>query len=247
MASPLVNARFAACAAGLASLLPPSFFAAGCIGVSAKRTPPNGPGTVAVLRCRATKPAVDDFEDGNNQLTKMGGRDGYWFNAVDKSGSTIDMHVDEPGAGGSEMALHATGVTVPGTAENGQWGAQIGVHMVNQGVTYDASKYAGFSFKAKVGPGSGRQARFKIGDVNTHPDAGICKTCWNHFGMDLSLTPEWKEYKVLFSAAQQEAGWGDPRPQTVSPEKLVSIDWTIGPGQTYDIWIDDINLLECAD
>jgi hypothetical protein len=36
-----------------------------------------------------------------------------------------------------------------------------------------------------------------------------------------------------------------PRPSAVSPGKLVSLDWTIGPGQTYDLWIDDLVLLEC--
>jgi len=25
----------------------------------------------------------------------------------------------------------------------------------------------------------------------------------------------------------------------------VAIDWTIGPGQTYDLWVDDVVLLEC--
>jgi len=83
--------------------------------------------------------------------------------------------------------------------------------------------------------------------VNTHPDGGICKTCWNHFGQDLSLTPEWKPYTVLFTGARQEEGWGAPRPTALSPDKLITINWTIGPGQTYDMWFDDVTFLECAD
>jgi hypothetical protein len=226
--------------------------AAGCIGVSAKRVPPNGPGTAEVLRCRATRPAVDgmldDYEDGNNQLTTMGGRDGYWFNAKDDKGSTIDMRFDEPGAGGSEMALHVTGKTVSGDPATGSWGAQVGVKFVNtQGALYYGAKYAGIAFKAKTGPGSARSVRFKIGDANTHPDAGICKTCWNHFGRNLSLTPEWKPYTILFTLVEQEAGWGNPRPAALSTDKLVSMDWTIGPGQTYDLWFDDVTFLECQD
>jgi hypothetical protein len=229
----------------------PGLLACACIGVSAKTVPPNGPGTVAPIRCRATHPAadgaLDDFEDGNTQLSKMGGRDGYWFNAKDTLGSTIDLRVDEPGANGSENALHASGTTVPGLPENGAWGAQVGVKFLNQGVLYDAAKYAGIAFRAKVGPGSGRSVRFKIGDANTHPEAGICKTCWNHFGQSLSLTPEWKEYRILFAGAQQEEGWGNPRPAALSPDKLVNMDFTIGPGQAYDVWIDDITFLECQD
>ena len=224
----------------------------GCIGVSAKHVGANGPGTAEILRCRATRPAVDglidDYEDGNNQLASMGGRDGYWFSAKDEKGSTIDMRMEEPGAGGSEMALHVSGTTVPGTAEAGQWGSQVGVNFLSKtGGLYNGSKYAGISFKAKTGPGSARSVRFKIGDVNTHPDGGICKTCWNHFGQDLSLTPEWKPYTVLFTGARQEEGWGAPRPTALSPDKLITINWTIGPGQTYDMWFDDVTFLECAD
>jgi hypothetical protein len=31
----------------------------------------------------------------------------------------------------------------------------------------------------------------------------------------------------------------------VTPGNLVAIDWTIGPGQTYDLWVDDLVMLEC--
>jgi hypothetical protein len=51
----------------------------------------------------------------------------------------------------------------------------------------------------------------------------------------------------LFTSVEQEAGWGNPRPAALSPDKLVSMDWTIGPGQTYDLWFDDVTFLECQD
>jgi hypothetical protein len=225
----------------------------GCnIGVSAK--PAGGvvvPGAAsAVKRCRAVRPAddgaIDDLEDANNQINKEAGRDGYWWSAADPKGSKIDMQVTEPGAGGSEMAMHMTGKTVPGKPEDDFWGVQLGINFVTDGLFYNASKYAGISFKAKVGtPDSARAIRFKMGDVNTHKDAGICVACWNHFGKDITLTPDWKEYQVTFSGAQQEAGWGDPRPQAITPSKLIALNWQVGPGQTYDIWIDDVSFLDC--
>jgi endoglucanase len=222
---------------------------AGCIGVSAK--PAAGPGgTAPVKRCRALRAAddgsLDDFEDGNTQLTKASGRDGYWFTAKDPNGSTIEMQTQEPGAGGSELAIHMSGKTAAGTAEAGSWGIQLGANFVNQqGVLYDASKYAGISFRAKAAPGTGRKLRFKIGDVNTHKDAGICTACWNHFGKDLTLTEEWKEYKIAFAGSEQEPGWGNPRPTSVTPEKLVGINWSVGPNQIYDMWFDDVTFLDC--
>jgi hypothetical protein len=222
----------------------------GCIGVSAKPAASAALGSpAAVQRCRAFRAAddgsLDDLEDGNNQVTKSSGRDGYWWSAHDPKGSTIDMQVTEPGAAGSELAMHITGKTVPGKAEDDAWGILLGMNFVNQGLFYDASKYAGVAFKAKVGPESARGVRLKIADINTHKEAGVCTTCWNHFGKDLTLTTEWKEYRVSFSSAQQEPGWGSPRPTAITPTKLIALNWGIGPGQTYDLWIDDITFLEC--
>ena len=91
----------------------------GCIGVSAKpaATAPLGAAS-ALKRCRAVRPAddgaVDDLEDANNQITKTAGRDGYWWSAADPKGSKIEMETVEPGAGGSEIAMHMKGTTVPG-------------------------------------------------------------------------------------------------------------------------------------
>jgi len=223
---------------------------AGCIGVSAKPAASAPLGSASALkRCRAVRPAddgaVDDLEDANNQITKSAGRDGYWWSAADPKGSKIEMETIEPGAGGSEIAMHIKGTTVPGKPEDDSWGVQLGVNFVSQGMFYDASKYAGIAFKAKIGPGSTSKARFKIADINTHKDAGICKACWNHFGKDLTLTPEWREYRVTFSAAEQEPGWGDPRPAALTPTKLIALNWQVGPGQTYDIWIDDVTFLDC--
>jgi hypothetical protein len=223
----------------------------GCIGVSAKSTGAAVPGAAsAVKRCRSVRAAddgaLDDLEDNNTQIMTSVGREGYWWSAHDPKGSTIDMQVAEPGAGGSELAMHITGKTVPGKAEDEFWGAMVGMNFVPDGHLYDASKYAGIAFKAKVGtPDSARAMRFKIADVNTHKDFGICKACWNHFGKDLTLTPEWKEYRVTFSGAEQEAGWGDPRPQAVTPSKLFGLNWSVGAGNTYDIWIDDVTFLDC--
>jgi len=219
--------------------------------VSAKRTVP--PGVADFKSCRAgTRPAddglIDDFEDGNNQVNVAGGRDGYWWSAHDPKGSTLapdPFAPSEGGADGSAMAIRATGETAVGDPTDA-WGAEFGINFVSQkGGLYDASKYVGISFKARVDDKSTRMVRFKIGDVNTHPDAQMCKTCWNHFGKDMTFTPKWKEYTVLFADARQEPGWGDPRPPSITPNKLTSLDWTVKAGQTYDLWIDDVTFLDC--
>src|SRR5690242_19701155 len=100
----------------LSSALPLLCFALlspGCIGVSAKRAA--SPGGAVINRCRNTHvPAdglFDDFEDGDRQAARLGGRGAYWGTQKDEVGSTIEFTPDEPGAGGSELAMHVTGTT----------------------------------------------------------------------------------------------------------------------------------------
>ncbi|MDP9001239.1 MAG: hypothetical protein M3O46_14150, partial [Myxococcota bacterium] len=70
---------------------------------------PTGPtDTVGALKaCNgATRAAddglIDDFEDGDNQLVKIGGRDGYWFTSHDEKGSTIGPNTLKMADGGSD-------------------------------------------------------------------------------------------------------------------------------------------------
>ncbi len=189
--------------------------------------------------------SIDDFEDGDSQLTEIDGRDGYWWKHADPSGSTIEPEeftAVEAGSG-SALALHYFGKT---SAAPDAYGSSFGVNFSSAGV-YDASKYVGLVFKAKVSAESAKKIRFKIGDINTHPDAGGgCGSCWNHFGKDLTLTAEWHEYQILFKELEQAPGWGDPRPPAIDPSKLYSLDWTIPQGSgAFEIWVDDVHFIDC--
>jgi hypothetical protein len=149
----------------------------------------------------------------------------------------------EGGAAGSKKAARVTGKTAP---EQAAWGAVLGVELVQDKGRYDASKYAGVSFWAKVGDKSGKSFRFKASDVNTHPAGNVCKeACWNHFGSELALSTEWKEYAIAFADLRQEQGWGDPQPPSLTVSQLLSLDWAIPRGQEFDLWIDEVQLLPC--
>jgi endoglucanase len=228
---------------------------AGCIGVSQKKVTAGGAigGTGQDVKvCHSgSRPAddglIDDFEDGNNQLASEAGRDGYWWPKVDTAGSTLEPTPFVPSEGandGSETAIRVHGKTTTGDPVIA-WGAGFGVNLRDQTAIYDASKYAGISFKAKAAPGTSTSVRFNIGDINTHPNGQICTSCWNHFGKDLILTTEWKEYRIMFADTRQQPGWGVPRPISLTPSKLIEIDWQIGPGRDYDIWVDDLTFLDC--
>src|SRR5690606_2903957 len=187
---------------------------------------------------------IDDFEDGNTQMMVMEGRDGYWWKAHDPNGSTIgpeDSTPVEQGVNGS-LAIYMTGQT---SSEEGAWGVNFGANFTSDKSLYDASQYAGITFKAKAGPNSTKKVRFKIGDVNTHQDPGVCTACWNHFGQDITLTEEFKEYTVLFSEVRQLPGWGDPRPPSITPSQLYSFDFSIDKSAVFEIWVDDVAFVEC--
>ncbi|HEY8942698.1 MAG TPA: carbohydrate binding domain-containing protein [Polyangiaceae bacterium] len=187
---------------------------------------------------------IDDFEDGDTQLAKVGGRDGYWWTSADSNGSTIAPKevVGVAGGADSPRAVNFKGTT---SGASGAWGVNFGVNFLSAKMPYDGSPYAGVSFKAKVGPNSSKKIRFKIGDINTHQDAGVCTACWNHFGKDVELTEQWQEVRVLFTDLAQGSGWGQPRPPHLATDKLWNIDFSIPPGSTYDVWVDDVRLLQC--
>src|SRR5450432_1368390 len=214
---------------------------------------PNASGAViAVKTCPgALVPAadglVDDLEDNNNQVQQIAGRGGYWWAAKDDKGSTIEpsgeMKMSEGGAHGSKYAVHVTGKTATG---EGAWGSVFGLRLGQAGL-YDAAKYAGVSFFAKAGEKSSSGVRLKVADVNTHPDGKVCKDgCYNDFGKDFNFSHDWQEYKVTFAEMKQQDGWGDPRPPSITPGKLVQIAWHLStPGADFDLWLDHIRFLDC--
>jgi hypothetical protein len=102
----------------------------------------------------------------------------------------------------------------------------------------------GLSFQAKSGAETA-EIRVSLADANTHPSAGVCTTCYNHFHKTLTLTPKWQEYTLLFSDMRQRDGWGAPRPSGVSADKLVNLNVQIDGGKPFDVWVDEIKLLEC--
>lgn len=245
--SRIAFARHLVAALGLSALVAT---AAGCIGVSARRSAAKSGNAPAIKTCPGEIVSagdvglIDDFEDGNGQVAKREGRGGYWWRSTDPDGSKYendDAKPAEDGCSGSTLCLHQWGKT---SSKSGAWGVNFGANIGLDG-TVDLSNYVGISFRAKSSKSAGHQVRFKIGDINTHPNLGVCKSCWNHWGKDIQLTADWREYRVLFSGVQQAPGWGDPRPPALDVKHVYSIDFSIDPGQTFDIWVDDLQLLKC--
>ena len=74
----------------------------------------------------------------------------------------------------------------------------------------------------------------------------MCKQCYNDFGKDLTVTPEWKKYEVPFAEMTQEAGWGEPRP-AIDAAHLFQLQWQVKEaGADFDIWVDKIEFIGCG-
>ncbi len=185
---------------------------------------------------------LDNAEDGDNQIVKVGGRDGYWFSFADALGTTIDPKgqfvMAQAGPPGSKHAARVKGTL----AKSGDsLYAGLGFAFTNPKSPFDISKAKGFRFWAK-GPG---RIRFKAPDVNTAPEGDRCSDCYNDFGVDIYLQPDWQRYTVPFDKMTQQPGWGDRAP-ALEVKSVIAIQWQFStPGADYDIWVDNIELVGC--
>jgi endoglucanase len=193
---------------------------------------------------------IDDFEDNNNQVAVQAGRSGYWYTFSDDAGSTVTPAAGakggtftpaEGGANGSAYAGRFAGTVGNGAVVY----VGMGANMVDPKDVYDASKYGGISFFAKKGAGTG-SIRLKVPDVNTDPQGNVCKECFNDHGVDLELTEAWTKYVVPYSVMRQMTGWGAPLVADIVPSKLYGIQFQVNlPGQSFDIWVDDLTFTGC--
>jgi hypothetical protein len=203
----------------------------------------NVPPTCAHGTKAAATGLIDDFEDGNDKPATDGGRNGsWWIGKADHATITLPKGPAKPSPGGPDKSKHAMHF-VGKTDNSDTWGAAVGVNFLPSGF-YDASKYAGIAFKIKSAKPN-LDVRLKVLDVNTHPEGGVCKDCFNAFGRELILGTEWKDVSLMWSELTQQSDWGNPRPPMIEPSKLHDMEWQIWPGNEFDIWIDDVHFLEC--
>lgn len=223
----------------------------GMVGCRPNVTDPSMKDTAEGAPCPASA-VFDDGEDNNNQVLVQEGRGGYWYTYVDDTGSTIDPPAGATGgifsfaAGGYKGSAYAA--RMKGNISNGSVVfAGMGANFTDPKGPYDASKYGGISFWAKRSPGTTPKVRFKIPDVATDPDGGVCSACYNDFGIELKLTEEWTQYIIPFTALKQERGWGAPHPRLIDSSQIFAAQFQVNDkGKPYDIWVDDLAFTGCA-
>jgi hypothetical protein len=213
---------------------------AGCITTPASETGYSKRARDLVPRACGKDALIEDGEDGDSRILVQGGRGGYWYTSIDQAGTTMDpvgtFKMGAPGHAGSRHGARIHGRTA-GSGDSIY--ASMGFAVVDPKAPYDAGRYAGISFWAK-GPA---HIRFQIGDAYTSTEGGHCKDCFNHFGIELALKPDWQRYTIPFEWLSQRQGWGEPRPQ-IDKAGLFAMEWQLStPGKDFDVWVDDVEFV----
>jgi hypothetical protein len=231
------------------------------IGSSAcrKRIDPASPETQQLPEGRKCPPNIAMIGDGEsaNKTSFLEGRGGWWYSYFDiekQGGSTIwpeagaiggTFTMSEGGAAGTKNAARMKGRI--GTGEIVFAG--MGAGLLDPPGPYDASKYGGIAFWAKIGPGSTTKVRLKVPDKQTKPEGGMCQGsgCNNDFGADLVLTEDWVLYTVPFRAMKQIKGWGDLYTGGIDSKSLYEVQFQVDDraNKNFDIWVDEIQFTGC--
>ena len=189
----------------------------------------------------APEAMIDDFEDGDYMPLPQDGRVGNWYPYGDGSGIvTRDVVLIPGGRADSLKSMRSTAQDFTG------WGSGVGLDLNNSSGTqngklpWDASAYVGITFWAHAA--AQLTITVALPDVDTDPSAGLCMApdgCDHHYVKSIQVDDHWRRYTVLFSELVAEPGT-KPEPTAFKPDKLISVQFRMGSGQTYDLWIDDL-------
>jgi endoglucanase len=201
-------------------------------------------------------PLIDDMEHSDGSILSVCGRQGYWYTYNDAT------------SGGSQTPLAATpftpaiiqggrvlgdgGASAHAAHTNGNgfttWGAGMAFDLNSPGagtkLPYDATRYTGIRFWARIASGTQATVRVNIPERATDAVGNICAPkCSDHFGKTLTLTASWVEYTLHFTGAElAQSGWGTAA--TFDKSTLLGVQFQVAAGSTFDLWIDDISFVE---
>ena len=198
---------------------------------------------------------IDDLEDGDNAVSKVGNRSGFWYTYLDALGSTITPKPDpagasplKPGATNCHSASKAC-VMISGTTAMADETAMkypyagVGFDFSNakKPCVYNASAYTGIKFWAR----GDVPITIKLNTTATAmADGGgtctgtMCNGGFSPAGVDVVLTTDWKEIDINFATAAPPT-WAAALAMHPDKANLVSLQVQIPPGQTYSIALDD--------
>jgi hypothetical protein len=180
-------------------------------------------------------PLIDDFEDGDDALTPLDGRNGFWRWARESDApGTAPALFPVPRADAkprNRLALRAKG------GQLFDWGATVEFNF--RPPCYDATAYTGVAVQAR-GPGRIFVSLREVGVIPPFEGGTCSQDCYNSHAAKLELGREWRTYEVPWAELRQR-GLGKP---PLDPSRLHSVAFLIRPEDTpYDVWLDDVRFL----
>lgn len=190
---------------------------------------------------------IDDLNDGDRYILAGKGRFGEWKLYTDGTPGGVltpnPFTSTNTGDACRKYAAYIKGYGFTNTGVNLSFGL---------GSPYDASKYTGIGFWARIDNGTKDRIRVVFPDKDTHPDGGICSGvsgttgCYNHFGFYATFTTEWTRYYISFSQLTQEPGWG-LQAKAFDPATIYEVIFAIPQNAVFGLWIDDVTFTYAAD
>ena len=191
----------------------------------------------------ANEELIDDLSDGNRFIPTVSGRVGSWADSDDGTpgGAMYPDPVNPFTPTDSGDACHKFAAYVKGAGFS-DWGSNLWFGL---GSPYNASKYTGISFWARIDAGTKDVIHVTFPDKDTIPDGGICQTnttgataCYDHYGTRPTFTTVWKKYTISFRQLTQD-GWGH-QGTAFDPSSLYQVLFQISVNATFSLWIDDV-------
>jgi hypothetical protein len=190
---------------------------------------------------------LDGFEDEDLTLEQTSGRGGVWYAFDDGTvGKTGPVPLASSPLSGAPAALGAYGMHITATGFTG-WGSGLGVDFRAGKKVYDASKFNGIRFWARVGDAKNTHHRVQLADATTDKAGGKCNAavtapdgekCDDHFGINETFTTSWAQYVIRFDELTQ-IGWGNPAP-ALDKAALFGLQITAKAKLEVDLWLDQI-------
>lgn len=207
-------------------------------------------GTAGSGGTASTGDLLDGFEDEDITLEQVNGRGGVWYLFHDATTGTMTPNpltcaplTQSP----AELGAYGLHVTATGFTD---YGSGLGVDFRAGKKVYDASKYSGIRFWARVGEGKNTRHRVQIADVNTdalgkHCDPAATAVegtkCDDHYGVNAIFTSTWKQYSYRFDELSQ-IGWGYPGDPELKLDAsaVYGLQITAKAKLEVDLWLDQI-------
>jgi hypothetical protein len=80
-------------------------------------------------------------------------------------------------------------------------------------------------------------------DVDTDPGGKLCTTCDHHYNKAVQVTTGWQRFTVNFADLLLESGTV-PEPTAFKPDGLISVQFRMAPGQSYELFVDELAFLK---